>query len=153
LTQKYLAEAGPGIAPAAVEVPVTGVIAGVPVRGIVDIVDTSRRVIDIKTKARKASEVAPDHALQLATYTQLMPRASGEARIDLLVSTKEPQLIQIDHTPGAAGRKLAERLYPMVAEGIAGGLYLPNRSATTCSRRWCAYWRECEQEFGGQVAA
>jgi hypothetical protein len=153
LTQKYLTEAAPSIEPAAVEVPVTGVIAGVPVRGIVDIVDTSGRVIDIKTKSRKASEVSPDHAFQLATYTKLMPRASGEARIDLLVSTREPQLIQIDHTPGAAGAHLVERLYPLVAEGIAGGLYLPNRASMTCSRRHCSYWRECQQEFGGEVAA
>lgn len=153
LTQKYLAEAAPAIEPAAVEVPVTGVIAGVPVRGIVDILDVSGRVIDIKTKSRKASEVSPDHAFQLATYTALMPRASGEARIDLLVSTKEPQLIQIDHTPGAAGRQLVERLYPLVAEGIAGGLYLPNRSSSLCSRRYCSFWRECIREFGGEVAA
>jgi RecB family exonuclease len=153
LTQKYLSDAAPAIEPAAVEVPVTGVIAGVPVRGIVDIVDTSGRVIDIKTKSRKASEVSADHALQLATYTAHMPRASGEARIDLLVSTKEPALIQIDHAPGAAGRQLVERLYPLVAEGIAGGLFLPNRSASTCSRRWCPFANVCEAEFGGKVAA
>jgi CRISPR/Cas system-associated exonuclease Cas4 (RecB family) len=153
MTQKYLAEAAPAIEPAAVEVPVTGTIAGVPVRGIVDIVDVSGRVIDIKTKSRKASEVSPDHAFQLATYTQLMPGASGEARIDLLVSTKEPQLVQIDHTPSAAGRQLVERLYPLVAEGIAGGLYVPNRSSSLCSRRYCAFWKECQAEFGGEVAA
>ena len=48
-------------------------------------------------------------------------------------------------------RCLVERVYPLVAEGIAGGLYLPNRGATTCSRRYCAFADACEREFGGQV--
>src|SRR5215472_4397465 len=45
LAQKYLTEALPGIEPAAVEIPVTGTIAGVPVRGIADIVTTDGTVI------------------------------------------------------------------------------------------------------------
>jgi hypothetical protein len=46
----------------------------------------------------------------------------------------EPQL-QIEHTPGEAGRRLIERLYPLVAEEIAGGLFTPNRDSNVCSRR------------------
>jgi hypothetical protein len=52
---------------------------------------------------------------------------SGETRIDSLVSTKDPQLIQIEHTPGESRRKLVERIYPLVAEGISNGLFLPPR--------------------------
>ena len=153
LAQKYLAEAGPQIQPAGVEIGFAGAIGGVPVRGIVDLVDTSGCVIDIKSSSRKPSSIKPDHALQLATYVELVPGASGETRIDTLVSTKEPQLVQIDHAPGEAGRKLVERLYPLAAEGMAAGLYMPNRSSVLCSRRTCNFWRECQAEFGGQVAA
>jgi hypothetical protein len=39
----------------------------------------------------------------------------------------------------------------MVAEDIAFGVYLPNRSSTTCSRRYCAFADACEREFGGTV--
>ena len=151
LAQKYLAEAAPAIEPAAVEVPFAGRIAGVAVRGIADIVTTDGTIIDVKTASRKPSGVAADHALQLATYSELLPGASGATRIDALVSTKEPQLVQIDHTPGEAGRRLTERIYPLVAEGIAGGLFLPNRNSTTCSRRYCAFADACEREFGGIV--
>lgn len=153
LTAKYLAEAAPAIEPAGVQVAFSGVIAGVPVRGIADIVDTSGRVIDIKTKTRKDSKIPAKHALQLATYTKLLPGASGEARLDTLVSTKEPQLIQIDHKPGAAGSRLVEKVYPLVAEGIANGLYLPNRDSSLCNRRYCNFWKECTREFGGEIAA
>jgi CRISPR/Cas system-associated exonuclease Cas4 (RecB family) len=151
LAHKYLADAAPAIEPAAVEVPVSGTIAGVPVRGIADLVTVDGTVVDIKTASRKPSGLAADHALQLATYTVLVESASGQARLDTLVATKEPQLVEIKHMPGEAGRRLVERIYPLVAEGIAGGLYLPNRSANVCSRRYCAFADACEREFGGCV--
>ena len=151
LAQKYVCEALPAIAPAAVEVPFSGTIAGVAVRGIADIVTTDSMIIDVKTASRKPSGVAADHALQLATYAELLPGASGMTRIDTLVSTRDPQLIQLEHTPGEPGKRLIERLYPMVAEGIAGGLFLPNRNASACSQRYCAFADACEREFGGAV--
>jgi hypothetical protein len=143
----------PHIQPAAVEMPVTGIIAGVAVRGIADVVDADGVVVDVKTATRKPSHVAADHALQLATYAQCVNGASGQTRVDTLVATKEPQLIQIEHEPGEAGQRLIERVYPLVAEGIANGLFLPNRSSTMCSRRYCAFADACEREFGGKVAA
>jgi RecB family exonuclease len=152
LAHKYLAEAAPAIEPAAVEVPVSGSIAGVPVRGIIDIIDGEGRVIDIKTTSRKPSKISGDHAFQLSTYIQLLgDGGSGEARLDSLVATKKPQLVQIEHTPDESGEKLVGRMYPLVAEGIAGGLYLPNRSSNVCSRRYCAFADACEREFGGSV--
>jgi CRISPR/Cas system-associated exonuclease Cas4 (RecB family) len=153
LAHKYLTEAVPAIEPAAVEVPVSGTIAGVSVRGIADLVTTDGMVVDVKTASRKPSGLAADHALQLATYTELLAGASGDTRVDTLVGTKDPQLVQIEHTPGEAGRRLVERIYPLVAEGIAGGLYLPNRNSSVCSRRYCAFADACEREFGGTVAA
>jgi RecB family exonuclease len=151
LASKYLRKAAPEIRPVAVEVPVSGEIAGVPVRGIADILTADGMVVDIKTASRKPSGLAADHALQLATYAQIVPGASGETRIDTLVGTKEPQLVQIGHTPGEAGRRLVERVYPLVAEGIASGLYLPNRNSNVCNRRYCAFADACEREFGGAV--
>jgi RecB family exonuclease len=150
LARKYLDEALPALDPVAVEVPVSGTIAGVAVRGIADLVDRSGCVIDIKTSSRRPSGLSGDHALQLATYSALIPETTS-TRIDTLVSTKSPQLVTIDHAPGLAGRKLVEKIYPLVAEGIAGGLYLPNRASTLCSKRNCAYWKECQIEFGGEV--
>ena len=151
LVTKYINEAAPAIRPVGSEVPFAGTIGGVPVRGRVDILDADGCVIDIKTSSRRPSKISADHALQLATYAALAPGASGAARLDMLISTKDPQLIQIEHTPGAAGQRLVERVYPLVAEGIASGVYAPNRSSNLCSKRYCAYWQECEREFGGTV--
>jgi hypothetical protein len=30
-------------------------------------------------------------------------------------------------------------------------VHLPNRQSMLCSRRHCAYWRHCEQKWGGEV--
>ena len=54
----------------------------------VDVLDEEGRVVDVKTAARKPSGISPDYAFQLATYRQLSPGASGEARLDTLVKTK-----------------------------------------------------------------
>ncbi len=149
LAEKYLTEAAPAIEPAVVEVPLYGVINGVAVRGFADIITTDGTIIDVKTTSRKPSSISGDHALQLATYVELYDGANGQARIDSLVSTKEPQLVQIEAAPGASGKKLVNHLYPMVVDAINGGLFMPNRASTLCSR--CPYARECEEEFGGRV--
>jgi hypothetical protein len=42
-----------------------------------------------------------------------------------------------------------ERLYPLVGEGIANGLFIPNRASTLCSYR--PYRSECEAEYDGAI--
>jgi hypothetical protein len=151
LVAKYMDEAAPWIQPVVVETDVAGEIGGVPVRGVVDLLDEEGRVVDVKTSARKPSGVSPDYAFQLATYRQITPGASGEARLDTLVKTKTVQLVQQAYTVGSQDVQATEVLYPFVQTGIANGLYFPNRQSLTCSRRNCAFWRQCEREFGGTV--
>src|SRR5215467_2811301 len=97
LAQKYICEALPAIEPAAVEAPFSGAIAGVAVRGIADIVTTDGTIIDVKTASRKPSGVAADHALQLATYAELVPGASGA----------NPHRCASEHQGAAAGANRA----------------------------------------------
>jgi hypothetical protein len=127
------------------------------VRGIADILTTDGMVVDVKTASRKPSALAADHALQLATYTQLVRGASAMALQAKRESTR--WLGRRIHCwcrsstrrarPGGAWR---DESTP-VAEGIAGGLYLPNRSSTVCSTAYCAFAEACEPEFGGTRAA
>ena len=141
LVTKYMDVAAPEIEPAAVELDVAGRIGGVSVRGKVDLLDVQGRVIDVKTAARRPSSIAPDYAFQLATYRQITPGASGQARLETLVKTKTPQLIPQSYTVSEQDVRATEVLYPLVQEGIRKGLYLPNRQSLTCSRRNCAFWR------------
>jgi PD-(D/E)XK nuclease superfamily len=130
---------------------VEGAIGGVRVQGYVDLVDTSGRIVDLKTAKAKPSGISPDYRLQLATYRLLAPNVSGEARLDTLVATKTPQLVRIDYTVSAEDQALATHLYPHVREGIREGLYFPNRGGNLCSRKYCAFAGACCKEFGGTV--
>ena len=132
LVVKYMDEVAPQVEPAAVELDVAGEISGVAVRGRVDILDVDGQLIDIKTASRRPSWVSPDYAFQLATYRQITPGASGEVRIDSLVKTATPQVVQQTYnvsegdlratqgawpcTPGFPNRtQLAARLLPEVS--------------------------------------
>lgn len=151
LAAKYLSEAAPEIEPAQLDIPVSGTIGGVAVRGYVDLLDVHGTIVDLKTASRKPSGVSPDYALQVATYAALTPGASGNVRIDTVVSTKQPQLVSIEYNVPDADRQLVERIYPRVQAGMASGYYCPNRGSNLCSRKYCAFADACVAEHGGVV--
>jgi hypothetical protein len=151
LIAKYMDEVAPKVEPAAVELDVQGEISGVPVRGRVDILDVEGRLIDFKTAARRPSCVSPDYAFQLATYRQITPGASGEARIDSLVKTAAPQIVLQTHTVGEADLRATKVLFPMVREAMKSEVYCPNRQSLLCSQKHCGFWTHCVGQFGGRV--
>jgi hypothetical protein len=144
-------EVAPSIHPRAVEAEVSGEIAGVKVTGRVDVLDVEGRIHDFKSSGRTPNDVEPDQLFQLATYAELIPEASGEVRIHSLVKLKSPKLVQLTRTIDAEDRAAIEKQYPLAQEGMRQGLYMPNRCSMLCSRRNCAFWRECQTEFGGKV--
>ena len=151
LGAKYMDEVAPKVEPAAVELDVQGEIAGVRVRGRVDLLDIDGRLVDIKTASRRPSWVSPDYAFQLATYRQITPGASGEARIDCLVKTNTPQIVQQSYTVGEADLQATRVLFPLVREAMWSGTYCPNRQSILCSQKHCGFWKQCEQEYGGRI--
>ena len=153
LILKYLDEVAPIIAPAAVEQHITGEIGGVHIQGWVDVIDVRGRILEIKTAARKSSSISPEHRFQIATYTQLTPSATGDARIDTLVKTKAPGLVTQRFTVTDQDLLATHEIYPMAQMAMRSELYMPNRTSMNCSRRSCSFWRRCEQEWGGEVPA
>lgn len=151
LVAKYMDEVAPALDPAAVEMRVEGEIAGVRVRGWIDLLDVDGRIIDLKTAARRPSSIEPDHRFQVATYTQLTPGASGQARLDTLVKTKSPALVTQSFHVGCQDLLATRTLYALAQRTMRAELYMPNRLSLTCSRRNCGYWRRCERELGGEV--
>ncbi len=151
LVAKYLDRVAPWIEPVGVELHVEGEIAGVRVQGWVDLLDVSGRIIDIKTSARKPSCIDPEYRFQIATYAQLTPGASGEARIDTLVKTKTPALVTQSFTITEQDLLATRELYPLAQRVMRSEEYMPNRLSLSCSRRNCSYWRNCEREWGGEV--
>jgi CRISPR/Cas system-associated exonuclease Cas4 (RecB family) len=151
LVAKYMDEVAPTVEPAAVELDVQGQIAGVSVRGRVDVLDVEGRLIDFKTASRRPSCVSPDYAFQLATYRQITPGASGEVRIDSLVKTQTVQIVQQAYTVEEPDIRATQVLYPMAQQAMGSGMYCPNRQSMLCSQKHCSFWKHCEEEFGGRV--
>ena len=152
LVSKYMDEAAPQIEPAAVEMRVEGEIGGIRVQGWIDLLDVNGRIIDLKTAARKPSGIESDYKFQIATYTQLTPGASGEARLDTLVKTKIPALVTQNFRVTEQDLLATTKLYPLARQSMKSEHMMPNRLSLTCSRRNCSYWRHCEREWGGEVS-
>jgi hypothetical protein len=151
LVTKYMDKVAPTVEPAAVELDVQGEIAGVAVRGRVDVLDVEGRLIDFKTASRRPSCVSPDYAFQLATYRQITPGASGAVRIDSLVKTQTVQIVQQAYTVEEPDIRATQVLYPMAQKAMGSGMYCPNRQSMLCSQKHCSFWKHCEEEFGGRV--
>jgi putative RecB family exonuclease len=151
LATAYISEAAYSVQPRAVEQAVTGEIAGIKVRGIVDVLDVNGCIVDFKTALKRPNGITAEHGLQLTTYAMITPGASGLCRLDTVTKTKTVQVIQQSYEVGPEERRFAETLYPMVQDSIRDGLYPPHRNSPLCSRRHCGYWRACEHDFGGHV--
>ena len=68
-----------------------------------------------------------------------------------MARTKVPSWCQHSFTLRPVDLHYAATLYDMAAEGMQSGLYIPNRGSNLCSRKHCAFWRECTAEYGGSV--
>ena len=147
----YMEQAAPSIHPVAVELPVEGVIGGVPVHGIVDILDRDGTVVDLKTSSKKPAGVSPAHRLQVSTYAMLTPQASGRGRVDTLTKTKTVAHHPMTFEVSAGDRKLTERRYSITLDQMRSGLVIPNRGSFLCSRKHCSYADQCEADYGGEV--
>jgi CRISPR/Cas system-associated exonuclease Cas4 (RecB family) len=152
MVRKYMTEAAPYLKPAAVELPIAGEIGGVRIRGRLDILEEDGCVTEIKTAARNpGDEMTTDHRAQLATYCLLCPKASGKARRDTITKTKVVQIVPQPIEIGPADVAYLEAIYPQAQEAMRDGVFYPRRDSTMCSRKYCAFWRDCENEYGGKV--
>jgi hypothetical protein len=162
LVRSYLTEMAPKVQPAlidgkpAVQVEVSGKIADVKVRGIIDLVTDDGAIIDLKTKRDKPGGVPADHMLQLTTYDLLCPHSRGQAAIHYMVKGRSEKSVAktVPYTReiGPAEVQFVENIYPATQEAMRDGLYIPRRTSRFCSRKFCPFWGACEKEFGGQVA-
>jgi hypothetical protein len=153
LIQLYQRDIAPRVQPLVVEGEYFTEIGGVKVTGIVDLIDAEGRVIDTKTAAKSPSGIQPDHRLQLISYDLLAPESRGLVRIDTLVKSKTVKIVSQSGEIGPGDVLYAERMYSMAQDAIRDGIFYPRRASNLCSRKYCAYWRRCEGEFGGEVKA
>lgn len=139
----------------ALELELSGKVAGVPVRGIADCIhqdpDTGElTVVDFKTSSRSPSDISNAHRIQLATYAHIAEIRL--AKIVTITKAKEPKVVAQTFPILASDREHIEALFPIVADAMAQGFAVPNRTSTFCSRKNCSFWRACQADYGGTVA-
>lgn len=156
LVELYMKEAAPSIQPMAVETSISGQIGGVDVVGVIDLIEATGSIIDIKTAAKSPSgggeTLDNNQRLQLATYALTSPVTNGLIQIQTLVKTKTPKLVISPlHAVTPQDIQFAETMYPLAQRQQRAGISFPNRNSMLCSRKNCAFWRACEKKFGGEV--
>ena len=82
---------------------------------------------------------------------QGFPGAADFVHIDSLVKTKSVQIVRQSRQLSEQDYQATCTLYPLAHDAMQTGPYMPNRLSMYCSRRHCAFWRQCEREFGGHV--
>jgi hypothetical protein len=140
-----------------IELRMEGAIAGVRVQGTADVITGSGMVVDLKTAGKKPAGVSQAHRLQLATYAMLADQAEPAAaphtaaRLYTITKTRTPAAVQNTVEICAADRAYAEWAYATAQREMREGIIVPRRSSLLCSRKNCAYWQACEEEYGGCV--
>lgn len=111
-------------------------------------------VVDLKTSRRSYRADKLARSFQPATYSILAGVPWFEYHV--LVRTKEPRPPQVLRVsiPDGERQALVRRaatLRRQIAHAYETGDWLPNRTHTLCSRRYCDRWQVCERDFGGTV--
>ncbi len=153
LVRLYMRDGAPRVQPVAAETsaPASALIGGVRVNLRLDVLEADGTLIEIKTAAKSPRAIEGAHAIQLAAQVLCTPGATGKVRVDTLVKNKTPLLVPLEIEMKQQDLLAPEVLYPLAQAGMRSGHYMPNRTSMLCSRRNCAFWRACEDEFGGRV--
>lgn len=117
--------------------------------------------VDYKATSKKKSKGWELNELQAPAYGgwALLNVANGNptflARYDILIFKKMPELQRLEVVIDA---RRANYVYQWLRDmnrfikaAYANEVWPCNRQAMTCSRKWCGYWKKCEEVYGGTV--
>ena len=66
--------------------------------------------------------------------------------------SKRPKVVEQTFPILVSDREHVRQLFPVVADAMGQGFAIPNRASTFRSRKYCSFWRQCQQDYGGTVA-
>lgn len=148
-----------GIQPARVEYAFTMEVTGRPwaICGKVDVIDDRSVVREIKTATRSpGKQPKKEHRFQTGVYATAVRREAGlesiKARVDYTIRGKDQNHsfpLEFD----ASTERNVLITFDAVAKAIQKEIWIPNRNSNYCTRRFCAYWDQCQKDCGGIVAA
>jgi CRISPR/Cas system-associated exonuclease Cas4 (RecB family) len=134
--------------------PATGEVLDVPIRGVMDLVETDDVIVEFKAPQKAPPLNALPDDIQVTTYAyayeKLFGRLPKEIRRIALVRTKTPK-IETQIT-GRDQRDL-ERLFNLgreLVKGVRADVFLPSRGCWLCND--CEYRQDCDEWTGNEEA-
>jgi CRISPR/Cas system-associated exonuclease Cas4 (RecB family) len=143
-------------------------IAGVPMLGFIDLIDTNdpsmvysgtelkmlakkgheipeemRTVVsDFKTRARSVARDEIDGSIQLTLYSYV--EGVPVVRYDQLLKTKTPRVARAHSTRGKQDYLWLKEIIHSVAKAITSGIFPPcDPTSWICSDKWCGFFHQC----------
>ena len=120
-------------------------------RGIADVVTAEGCVVDFKTSGRGPSGIGNAHRIQLTTYAELT--GCSQAKIITITKAASPKVIAPSFSVLASEREHVRHLFPVIADAMAQGFAIPNRTSTIRCANYCSFWRRRQEDYGGAVGA
>lgn len=150
-----------------IERKITSNIAGVPMVGYIDLIDTNddaimsheeqallrsdfksvpealrTSVVDFKTKAKSVSQAEIDGSFQLTFYSYAT--GIGSVRYDQLLRQKKPKIKRMYSTRKSDDFRWVCEIISNVARAISSGIFPPCAPDNwACTPKWCGFWRQC----------
>lgn len=115
---------------------------------ITDLRDSKRRVVDLKTAARKMPQTAADSSTQLTIYAAAHQIDTGEpaseVRLDVVTKTKNPaRQVIVSQRDRADFQALINRVNSTLNAIHVGAFTPASPGSWACSPKWCGYWSTC----------
>ena len=110
--------------------------------------DEVKRVVDVKTAAKKKSLADVDGSLQLTAYAAgacvLEDEVEIDVRLEVAVATKTPKIQSVQSHRDYVDFKALENRIEVATSIIGHGDFQPAAiGAWWCSPKWCGYWSTC----------
>jgi len=123
-------------------------IAGVRMKGVIDLVEedpeTGEQIVtDFKVTTRSAGQSKVDNSLQLTLYSAVTGIATvGYTQLIALKRSNKIEKLRAERTP--ADREWLEKVILSVAESISAGRFVPaNPADWMCTPKSCEFWGAC----------
>ena len=142
-------------------------VAGVPMMGFIDLIDTGADAVmsetekaliaksgmpippefttviaDLKTKAKSATAAEVDGSLQLTLYSFV--EQVSLVRFDQLLRQKVPKVKRTVSRRTVQDHRWLEEVVSSVAQAISAGVFpCCDPTAWACSKKWCGYYSQC----------
>lgn len=153
-TKSHHTVIAPMVKPVLVEHTIHSVLNGIPIMGIIDVIDASDIVRDNKLRKNKPSQATVDNDIQFSLYARLFRNHFGKKEkglaMDVTIKDREIKTKGRGMSPlpfvtkrNNAQMEVLDQTVERVDSSIKAGLFPPNPMGWWCSAKFCNFHSMC----------